>query len=101
MGGVLIDQNEAVGIFHQDIELVEHADNLELLRRRAWHLRRLGYMAGVGFVAGVNEPGCCSIIGRMPMPSLTTKSEVGFKLGKLTISRNWSNGVLASGSGSH
>jgi hypothetical protein len=31
--GMLIHQNEAVRIFHQDIQLAEHADDLELLTR--------------------------------------------------------------------
>jgi hypothetical protein len=30
---MLIDQDEAVRIFHQDVQLAEHADDLELLRR--------------------------------------------------------------------
>src|SRR5205823_5295375 len=29
--GVLINQHESVGIFHQDIKFIEHADDLELL----------------------------------------------------------------------
>ena len=32
--GVLIHQNKAVRIFHQDIQLAEHADDLELLLSR-------------------------------------------------------------------
>src|SRR6202011_6149755 len=31
MRGVLIDEHESVGVFHEDIKLVQHADDLELL----------------------------------------------------------------------
>ena len=43
--GVLIDQHEAVGIFHQNVEFVEDADDLELLSRRR------GGVVGKGSVA--------------------------------------------------
>src|SRR6266542_2223559 len=29
--GMLIDQNKPIGILHQDVEFIEHADDLELL----------------------------------------------------------------------
>ena len=31
MRGVLINQNKPIGILHQDVEFIEHADDLELL----------------------------------------------------------------------
>ena len=59
MRGVLIDQHESVGVFHQDVELVQHADDLELLGGgsggRNWLLS----------AAGVPDPGYTLIaIGR-------------------------------------
>ena len=32
MRGVLIDQHESAGVLHQNVELVQHPDDLELLR---------------------------------------------------------------------
>ena len=51
---MLIDQDESVGVLHQDIQLVEDADDLELLsitialnRSWRWRLMRLDSSAGV------------------------------------------------------